>query len=118
MTGCRIKDEDDKNSADAATFGIERVKWQACDYPKKWPFQSVASHAAQSKPALVVHVGDFLYRESREIGLGASAPCRGGKPGASARAVDRRGRLCTSCGFEVCDFYLLCKQSASFAIYK
>ncbi len=46
-TGCRIKG--------AAV--------QNCNDPAKWPFQRVASSAAGSKPDLVVHVGDYLYRE-------------------------------------------------------
>jgi hypothetical protein len=47
-TGCRIK-----GSA-----------LQACNDPAKWPFPHLASAAAQLKPDLVVHVGDYLYRES------------------------------------------------------
>ena len=46
-TGCRIK----------------AGKVQDCNDPEKWPFQRVASGAAQSKPDLVIHVGDYLYRE-------------------------------------------------------
>lgn len=46
-TGCRIKGG----------------KVQDCNDPAKWPFQRVASSAAQSKPDLVIHVGDYLYRE-------------------------------------------------------
>ena len=30
----------------------------------KWPFQGVASQAASEKAQLVIHVGDYLYRES------------------------------------------------------
>jgi hypothetical protein len=47
-TGCRIK---------GATL-------QACNDPAKWPFPQVAASAAKLKPDLVVHVGDYLYRES------------------------------------------------------
>ena len=47
-TGCRIK---------GATL-------QACNDPAKWPFPQVAAAAAKLKPDLVIHVGDFLYRES------------------------------------------------------
>lgn len=46
-TGCRIKG--------AAV--------QDCNDPAKWPFRRVAGRAADSKPDLVVHVGDYLYRE-------------------------------------------------------
>ncbi len=46
-TGCRIK-----GSA-----------LQACNDPVAWPFPSVAAAAAQLKPDLVLHVGDYLYRE-------------------------------------------------------
>jgi hypothetical protein len=47
-TGCRIK-----GSA-----------LQACNDPVKWPFPQLAAAAAALKPDLVVHVGDYLYRES------------------------------------------------------
>ncbi|HEY1631298.1 MAG TPA: metallophosphoesterase [Rhizomicrobium sp.] len=47
-TGCRIK-----GSA-----------VQACNDPKAWPFAQIAAQAAALKPDLVIHVGDYLYRES------------------------------------------------------
>jgi hypothetical protein len=47
-TGCRIK---------GATL-------QACNDPAKWPFPQLAAAAAGLKPDLVIHLGDFLYRES------------------------------------------------------
>jgi hypothetical protein len=46
-TGCRIKGG----------------KVQDCNDPAKWPFERVATSAAESKPDLVIHVGDYLYRE-------------------------------------------------------
>ena len=47
-TGCRIK-----GSA-----------LQACNDPRAWPFAQLAAAAAQLKPDLVIHVGDYHYRES------------------------------------------------------
>jgi len=47
-TGCRIK-----GSA-----------LQACNDPAKWPFPQLAEAAAKLKPDLIIHVGDYLYRES------------------------------------------------------
>ena len=47
-TGCRIKG----------------AALQACNDPAAWPFPLVASAAAKPKPDLVIHVGDYLYRES------------------------------------------------------
>ena len=47
-TGCRIK-----GSA-----------LQACNDPARWPFPQLAAAAAKLKPDLVIHVGDYLYRES------------------------------------------------------
>jgi hypothetical protein len=49
-TGCRIK------TADHA--------FQACNDPKAYPFAKVAAAAAKWRPDLVVHVGDYLYREN------------------------------------------------------
>jgi hypothetical protein len=46
-TGCRVKGNDP----------------QACNDPKRWPFAAVAQRIADSKPDLVIHVGDYLYRE-------------------------------------------------------
>jgi len=47
-TGCRLK-------------GIEM---QDCNDPRRWPFPLVAAHAAAKHPDLVIHVGDYYYRES------------------------------------------------------
>jgi hypothetical protein len=49
-TGCRIKKSDH-----AA---------QPCNDPQQYPFAAVAAAAAKWKPDLVVHVGDYLYREN------------------------------------------------------
>jgi len=46
-TGCRIKG----------------TQLQDCDDPEKWPFARIARSAAGSRPELVIHVGDYLYRE-------------------------------------------------------
>src|SRR5262249_52417530 len=32
--------------------------------PVEWPFRLIAEVAAQQKPDLVIHVGDYLYRET------------------------------------------------------
>jgi hypothetical protein len=37
---------------------------QDCNDPAKWPFPQIAAQAAKLKPDLVIHVGDYLYRES------------------------------------------------------
>ena len=47
-TGCRVK-------------GTRAP--QDCNDPAKWPFERVSNAAAESKPDLVIHVGDYLYRE-------------------------------------------------------
>ena len=38
--------------------------WQPCDDMAAWPFASVATTAAQFAPDLVIHVGDYHYREN------------------------------------------------------
>ncbi|MBV8973246.1 MAG: metallophosphoesterase [Sphingomonadaceae bacterium] len=65
-TGCRIK------AADNAA--------QACNDPVAFPFARIAARAAAEKPDLVVHVGDYLYREN---------PCPGDGHGNAHR--DARG---------------------------
>lgn len=47
-TGCRIKGK----------------KAQACNDPVKWPFRLMAEVAAHQKPDLILHVGDYHYRET------------------------------------------------------
>jgi len=49
-TGCRIK--------------IADKVFQACNEPARWPFAAVANAAAANAPDLVIHVGDYHYREN------------------------------------------------------
>jgi hypothetical protein len=37
---------------------------QDCNDPKAWPFAEMVKHAAARKPDLVIHVGDYYYRET------------------------------------------------------
>ena len=37
---------------------------QNCNNPRDWPFPNVAAAAASLKPDLVIHLGDYQYRES------------------------------------------------------
>jgi len=55
-TGCRIKD----------------TLVQACNDPAQWPLPALAAAAAKLRPDLVIHVGDYLYRET---------PCPDGNQG-------------------------------------
>jgi calcineurin-like phosphoesterase family protein len=43
---------------------ILRTLIQDCNDPLQWPFGQVAASAAREKPDLIIHVGDYLYRES------------------------------------------------------
>jgi hypothetical protein len=60
-TGCRLK-SDKPNPAD--TDLEEDGKFQDCDKKSKWPFSTLAASVAAKKPQLLVHVGDYIYRES------------------------------------------------------
>ena len=60
-TGCRLKGDDIQN--------CDRPQGQT---PKDWPFARVAELAAAHHPDLVIHVGDYYYRES---------PCPAGRAG-------------------------------------
>jgi hypothetical protein len=42
---------------------INSTQVQNCNDPTKWPFKQVAVDAAAEKPDLMIHVGDYLYRE-------------------------------------------------------
>ncbi len=57
-TGCRMKQAENE--------------FQPCNDTKAWPFAEVIKSAAAFKPELVIHVGDFHYRES---------PCPAGNAG-------------------------------------
>ena len=48
-TGCRLKTGN---------------PWQACSDSTQWPFQKIADAAAAIHPDLVLHVGDYHYREN------------------------------------------------------
>jgi predicted phosphodiesterase len=37
---------------------------QNCNDPNDWPFSKIAELASREKPDLVIHVGDYLYRET------------------------------------------------------
>jgi len=37
---------------------------QDCNNPEDWPFAAIAGRAASHKPDLVIHVGDYYYRET------------------------------------------------------
>ena len=39
--------------------------WQACSDPEEWPLRTIADTAARFKPDLVLHVGDYHYRENQ-----------------------------------------------------
>lgn len=43
---------------------IQGVLAQSCNDAKAWPFAEVARLAAAQKPDLVIHVGDYYYREN------------------------------------------------------
>jgi len=55
-TGCRLKGKE----------------WQDCNDAERFPFARVAASAADFKPDLVIHVGDYHYRED---------PCPAGRAG-------------------------------------
>lgn len=67
-TGCRIKTEPasggDTDDDDDDDEGSGKAKVQACNDETKWPFENVARSAAAAMPDLVIHVGDYVYREA------------------------------------------------------
>jgi hypothetical protein len=70
-TGCRIKG----------------ARVQDCNDPALWPFARVAAGAAAAKPDLVIHVGDYLYRED-PCPAAKQKECGGSPSGAAAPAGD------------------------------
>ncbi len=43
---------------------IEIVFFQACKDPVKWPFPTIALQIAGAHPDLIIHTGDYYYRET------------------------------------------------------
>ncbi len=43
---------------------IEIVFFQACKDPVRWPFPTIALQIAAAHPDLIVHLGDYYYRET------------------------------------------------------
>ena len=43
---------------------VKSLAAQACNDPRAWPFARIAALAAAHKPDLVIHVGDYYYRET------------------------------------------------------
>ena len=64
---------------------VGRVFSQACNDAAKWPFATIARNAAAVHPDLIVHVGDYLYRENACPLL---ADCGGTAHGDDAAAWD------------------------------
>jgi len=52
-TGCRIEH----------TNG-EYYRIQDCNDAEAWPYAKIARHAAEARPDLIIHVGDYHYREA------------------------------------------------------
>jgi Calcineurin-like phosphoesterase len=65
-TGCRLKGPtgEVKETDDDDDVSTGKVKVQDCNKPKKWPFKQLSNSVAAAKPDLVIHVGDYYYRES------------------------------------------------------
>ena len=57
-SGCRLKE------------GKVKSEYQDCKDPKAWPFPDIMKHIGEEKADLVIHVGDYHYREN----------CSKGKP--------------------------------------
>ncbi len=72
-TGCRVKQGGEGSTAPGGPWDI-----QDCASPEAWPFEEVSENASVEKPDLVIHVGDYLYRESVCTGVKG---CPGGPTG-------------------------------------
>lgn len=60
-TGCRVEAPEKGKPGDGHD---EPGQYQDCNRAAKWPFAWVSKAAAARRPGLVIHVGDYLYRES------------------------------------------------------
>ena len=71
-TGCRMK------LGNGLDYGF-----QACNVPAKWPFAKIAMQIANWKPDLIIHVGDYVYREQ---------PCPAGNKGCAGSPITGAGQ--------------------------
>ena len=62
-TGCRLKAASKTGQADTKDHDDDG-DFQDCDSKSDWPFSTLAASVAKRKPQLLVHVGDYIYRES------------------------------------------------------
>ena len=62
-TGCRLKAAK-KGARKRGHDDHDAGRFQDCDRQSKWPFSRLSKTVAERKPDLVIHVGDYLYRES------------------------------------------------------
>jgi hypothetical protein len=58
-TGCRMKGSAADDDGDG---------FQDCDKVSAWPFSQLAASVAKRKPQVLVHVGDYIYREVAPYG--------------------------------------------------
>jgi hypothetical protein len=56
---------------------IEIIFIQDCNDPAKWPFPTLARSIAAAHPDLVIHVGDYYYRETACIAPGCAGSPHG-----------------------------------------
>ncbi|MFN3658568.1 MAG: metallophosphoesterase [Pseudolabrys sp.] len=63
-TGCRLKSDGKALKQVRRQVDHADGKFQDCDVVSQWPFSALAASVAAKKPQLVVHVGDYNYRES------------------------------------------------------
>jgi Calcineurin-like phosphoesterase len=63
-TGCRLKAGGDVGKSRRHHDYPAAGEFQDCDSSSQWPFARLSAAVAAQKPDLVIHVGDYIYRES------------------------------------------------------
>jgi hypothetical protein len=76
-----LEQEVTRNPANIVALGdtgcrVVSYKDQGCHDPVKWPFARVATAAAATRPNLILHLGDYYYRETPC--LGSAKDCKAG----------------------------------------
>jgi hypothetical protein len=97
-TGCRLKAARPSAHPDPHEAGRdekEAGQFQARDQSSKWPFAGLSATVAARKPDLVIHVGDYVYRESpcppADAGCKGTPTATNGRPGRPISSGRRRG---------------------------
>ena len=93
-------------------------KYQDCNIPSRWPFAQLAGSVAAARPDLIIHVGDYLYRESAcpandTRAVRAARTATTGRPGKPTSSRPPRRHCARRHGSRVRGNHGICKRAGA-----